>query len=458
MANGQPTIGVAISGGGHRASLFGLGALLYLIDAGKGPQLGSVTSVSGGSLTNAFFGTTVDLSTIDSDAMWDKAKDFAGQIARRGTLWAAPQTYAYLLGIALLVVAAIVVSCLCPWPAIALAWVIAVGLGGWASQQRSVVVASAFDTTLLKRAKLTSMNRSVSHVMCATDVQMGQNVFFSDRFVYSWRSGWGTPDKMRVAQAAQASAALPGAFSVVSLPLKRFGLPEERVVAAKRKPPRKFKLLDGGVYDNMGSEWLLNIQDRLAEGTPPPGLKTVDEAVVVNASAGDDVIDRPCVKIPFLGEIYSLLAVKDVMYRQTTAVRRRLLNVRYQIAQDRKSIQGNPRVLEEALPGTTIQIDRSPFELPSRFRAVEDEFKKRAEAAVKILNQGTAADAKAYWAKEAEANRTVKTTLSRIDSARAESLIRHAYVLTMVNCHVLLDYPLHQIPAPDRFAGLVAKN
>ena len=97
MTSRQPTIGVAISGGGHRASLFGLGALLYLVDAGKGGQLGSVASVSGGSLTNAFFGATVDLSTIEPDAMWAQAKVFARQIARRGTLWAAPQTYAYLL-------------------------------------------------------------------------------------------------------------------------------------------------------------------------------------------------------------------------------------------------------------------------------------------------------------------------------------------------------------------------
>ena len=113
----------------------------------------------------------------------------------------------------------------------------------------------------------------------------------------------------------------------------------------------------------MGSEWLLNIQDRLREGTPPARLKAVDEAIVANASAGDDIIDRRWVKTPFVGEIFSLLAVKDVMYRQTTAVRRRLLNVRYEIAQDRP-IQTNASVLNEALPGTTIQIDRSPFKLP----------------------------------------------------------------------------------------------
>jgi len=52
----------------------------------------------------------------------------------------------------------------------------------------------------------------------------------------------------------------------------------------------------------------------------------------------------------------------------------------------------------------------------------------------------------------------VKTTLSKIEPARAASLIRHAYVLTMVNSHVLLNYPLLPIPDPDRFAWLVTPD
>ena len=459
MTNQQPTIGVAISGGGHRASLFGLGALLYLIDAEKGAQLGSVASVSGGSLTNAFFGLKVDLATVKPNAMWQQAKVFAYQIARRGTLWAAPLTYLYLLTIALLGAAAIVVSCLCPWWAIVLTWVIVLALGGWLSQQRSAVVAAAFESTLLGKAKLSAMNGTVCHIICATDLQTGQDVFFSSGFVYSWRTGWGTPGTMRAARAAQASAALPGAFSVVSLPLERFGLPEKRVVADEGHPPRRFKLFDGGVYDNMGTEWLLNIGERMRDGAPPVSLKTVDEAIVVNASAGDEVIERRWITKPFVGEIASLLAVKDVMYRQTTAVRRRLLNVRYHIAQDRNSIQPDARVLRDALQGTTIQIDRSPFELPTNFSRGGDELAKRARAAISALEQDLGTDdARAYWAAEAEANRTVQTTLSRIDAGRAQSLIRHGYVLTMVNSHVLLSYPLHPIPKPDAFAKLVTKD
>ena len=56
-------IGVALSGGGHRASLFGLGALLYLADAGKGPERSTVSSISGGSITNGYIGATCDLAT-----------------------------------------------------------------------------------------------------------------------------------------------------------------------------------------------------------------------------------------------------------------------------------------------------------------------------------------------------------------------------------------------------------
>jgi hypothetical protein len=66
-------------------------------------------------------------------------------------------------------------------------------------------------------------------------------------------------------------------------------------------------------------------------------------------------------------------------------------------------------------------------------------------------------DNRDFWSTEAAANRAVKTTLSRIDSERAQSLIRHAYVLAMVNTHVLLDYPLFDVPDSGRFAELVSK-
>jgi hypothetical protein len=47
-----PHVAVALSGGGHRASLFGLGVLLALVDLGLNRLVTQVVSVSGGSITN----------------------------------------------------------------------------------------------------------------------------------------------------------------------------------------------------------------------------------------------------------------------------------------------------------------------------------------------------------------------------------------------------------------------
>ena len=82
-------IGVALSGGGHRASLFGLGVLLYLGDAGKLPEVTSLASVSGGSLTNGFVAQTVDLTRADDGGTFERAMaPFARQLAQGGTLFA----------------------------------------------------------------------------------------------------------------------------------------------------------------------------------------------------------------------------------------------------------------------------------------------------------------------------------------------------------------------------------
>lgn len=50
----EKSIGLCLSGGGHRASIFALGALLYLVDAGRKDDVRAISSVSGGSLTSGF--------------------------------------------------------------------------------------------------------------------------------------------------------------------------------------------------------------------------------------------------------------------------------------------------------------------------------------------------------------------------------------------------------------------
>src|SRR5262245_26721676 len=57
QADDGPTYGIALSGGGHRATAFALGALLYICDAGLNLQVRTISSVSGGSLLNGFVAT-----------------------------------------------------------------------------------------------------------------------------------------------------------------------------------------------------------------------------------------------------------------------------------------------------------------------------------------------------------------------------------------------------------------
>ncbi|HET6950706.1 MAG TPA: hypothetical protein VFI47_10035 [Acidimicrobiales bacterium] len=439
LASQRQHIAVALSGGGHRASLFALGALLYLIDAGKGPEIATVSSISGGSITNGYVGMTTDLRTVSPDGFWRDAQPFARQITAVGTVFAAPLTLSYLAAGAAVIVGAVVATVLLNAAAAWLVWAVALLAVGWLAQQRSWIASRAFDRALFRGARLDAMHAGVAHVICAADLQTAEHVYFSARFVNSYRAGWGLPGGLRLARAVQASAALPGAFNAVVLPVD--------VHDFEKSPPfTSFKLTDGGVYDNMGTEWPIRLAERLGEGTPPVALATADELIVINASAGQGVVRRRSLRTPLLGEISTLLAVKDVLYDQTTAVRRRLLDLRFRVT------RRDPAAREGRLAGALVQIDRSPFDLPDAFEG-SDTLGARAKDVIERLGGD---DARQAWRDAADANRSVKTALSKIPADHAASVLRHAYALTMANCHVLLDYPLVEPPDDTRFRELVS--
>ncbi|HEX7132910.1 MAG TPA: patatin-like phospholipase family protein, partial [Iamia sp.] len=320
-------LALALSGGGHRATLFGLGALLYLVDAGQGPRLGSIASISGGSLTNGYIGLHCDLTTAAPEEVRVHARDLAHQVARRGTLWAAPLTWAFCALVLLLPIVAGILT----WRHGAawgwLIWAVTLLVDGWLAQQRSWVGRQAFERTLFRRRPLADVHTTVDHVVCATDLQTHELVYFSPRFVTSYRLGWGTPGSLPLGAAVQASAALPGAFSAVRFPVSRFGFSREHPIV------RSLLLSDGGVYDNMGDQWAGGgSRGGADEGAPVPPPHTARQLIVANASAGAQVTPRLRVRWPVLGEGLTLLAVKDVLYDQTTAVRRRLLDLRFRVA------------------------------------------------------------------------------------------------------------------------------
>lgn len=266
-------------------------------------------------------------------------------------------------------------------------------------------------------------------------------MYFSGRFVCSYRFGWGAPADLPLHLAVQASAALPGAFS------PRW-LRRSRLAFQPRYDVRSLKtgfltLVDGGVYDNMGDQWPQNVaqrNERWAEHNP--GLHEPDELVVVNASAPLDWSSTWSLRLPVLGELRALKRDQSVLYDNGTSVRRSAMIARFRYAER----------VGEGLRGTIVQIDRSPYLVPSAFLASPDTGKAaRAKAVIDLLTEDEPS-----WDAIVEANTHVKTTLSRLGTKASVQLLRHGYALAMANCHVLLEYPALEIPPESSFEGLVS--
>jgi hypothetical protein len=445
-------IGVALSGGGHRATLFDLGALLYLADAGKNRDVTSISSVSGGSLTNGYVAQSGDYSAMTGDEFRTAVAGLVRAIARKGTLWASPVTWAYLGGLIVLGLLVLVGTWFLPWATgvKVVAFLIGLAVVALYAGFRGTVCGRALATSLFtrdsrgggarKQTRLAEIANRIDHVICATDLHWGEHVYFSGRFVCSYRFGWGTPADLPLHVAVQASAALPGAFSPRWLRRSRLAFQPRHDVRSLQTP--FLTLVDGGVYDNMGDQWPQNVarrNERWAEHKP--GLQEPVELVVVNASAPLDWSSTWSLRLPILGELRALKRDQSVLYDNGTSVRREAMVARFRYAER----------VGEGLRGTIVQIDRSPYLVPNAFLASPDTGKAaRAKAVIDLLTEDEPS-----WDAIVEANTHVKTSLSRLGNKASVQLLRHGYALAMANCHVLLGYPAIAVPPETRFEELL---
>jgi hypothetical protein len=446
-----PKVAIALSGGGHRACLFALGALLYLIDAGKGPAIASVSSVSGGSMANGVIAQGLDLGSAGAGDLGPIASRAAGQITSRGTLFGSAWTIAYLLLVGLATLA----SAALPWflpiadglkvALLVVGLVLTVGLLG----ARGRVCALAFDRTLFRldrrSTRLADIHKGVDHVFCATDLHAGEHVYFSGGFVYSYRFGGGRPADIKLSTVVQASAAFPGAFPASWLPTKRHRFSGGAQKEASHT--RRMALVDGGVYDNMADQWARGMGSRLGRHppiSPPPRL--ADELVVVNSSAGLGWGRLRGLRLPVVGELLTLLRDKSVLYDNGNSLRREALVTAFKAAEAGAG----------GLHGALVHIPQSPFLVPGAFAKSSGAAAGRAKAALAALTKSGGGEAERRWAGIARDNEKVATTLVSLDVATASRLLHHAYVLAMVNLHVILGYPLLAMPDPGRFDAIAA--
>ena len=244
---------------------------------------------------------------------------------------------------------------------------------GFVAFRRSWIAARAFPTVFFspngKPTLLRDVNGPVDHVICATEMQSAEQLYFAKTFVYGYRYGLGSPGDLMLHDAVQASACLPGAFPARWLRTSRHGFryaadeahPDDPCPDPEDRPPKRpafMVLTDGGVYDNMGDQWALGFRDRRACW---PDLETTHsephDLVVVNSSAGLGWSELKRSIVPGIGELLTLLKVKDVLYDQTTATRRRLLGDR-----SRRALAGT-----EGMRVGLINIPQSPFDVAAAF-------------------------------------------------------------------------------------------
>jgi predicted acylesterase/phospholipase RssA len=331
-----------------------------------------------------------------------------------------------------------------PWHLGIRTTVFAAGIAVWhkiLAEKRGAVCSRAFRRTLFTRNRkptlLKDVETGIDHVLCATDLHAGEHVYFAGSFVYSYRFGLGKPAGLPLATAVQVSAAFPGAFA----PRVLKTAPHE--FDGNHRAERTMVLTDGGVYDNMAEQWAVGLVAR-NERLKSSRFKQVEELVVVNSSATMPWHALGRLRLPLVGEVFALAEIVNTLYDNTTSPRRSALVQRFDEAA--KSGIG--------LRGALVTIDQTPYTVADYFvkSTTWPDRASRANAVLTMLQN----ERKEEWERITDENRHTATTFGTFGTQRSAQLIYHAYVVAMMNLHIVLDYPLLPMPTRKEFEDFVS--
>jgi len=314
-----------------------------------------------------------------------------------------------------------------------------VGLSVWERvfvAKRGHIVDWAYAQTLLaqngKRTPLSAIETGINHVFCTTDLHAGEHVYFAGDFVYAYRFGFGKPADIPLSTVVEVSAAFPFGFPPRILKTK-----QHQFQGGQQSDAPTMVLSDGGDYDNMAEEWAIGLERRKAR-VKAPQFKDADELIVVNASAAMAWHSLWLVRLPLVGELFSLYEVINTLYDNTTSPRRTSL-----ISQFTASAKAG-----HGITGALVTIDQTPYGVAKFFKESGDPQQiTRAQNVLDALKDHSEVD----WAQRATANGKVATTLSKLGRQVSARLMYQAYVVANANLHVILGYPLLPIPTLNDF-------
>jgi len=278
--------GLALSGGGYRATLFSLGSLWRLNEFGLMSQINRITSVSGSSILSAFL--AMKWSRLDFNRATKVASNFSTEIADPIREFCSKNldVKAGILGI--------------------LSFRKSIG-----DKVAEVYAKRLFDSKTLQ--DIPNSTEGPEFIFYATSLQSGSSVRISKSWIRDYKVGSLPNPSLSLAKIVGASSAFPPFLSPVTVKCNPDDWKEMKgaFLFNSREYRKKLVLTDGGVYDNMGLEAVWD-----------DGFKNV---FVCNASAPLKTNPNPA-----KNWASQALRVTSIVTDQTRSLRKRTLIDNYQ--------------------------------------------------------------------------------------------------------------------------------
>ena len=301
-------IGLALSGGGYRATLFGLGTLIRLNEMGLLKKISRITSVSGGSILNATLAANWNSLTFDEDGVATNFKDVIG----KDILDFCAQT---TLGKVRMVVGAFI-------PLI----------------HPVKAVREKYDELLFKGkpfSSLTNIAGAPQFLFYATNLQTGSSLRMTDSLLYDYKIGAASIADWSISQVVAISGAFPPVLSPVTIKMKgaAWARSSMQVLYDDKKFEEVLELCDGGLYDNLGIECLWKKTEILLDDQNHAWnavLKDdIDICLVSDAGAPFQYSNDPGSAM-----VRQVPRIIDILTEQTRALRKRGLVAKYMSRED----------------------------------------------------------------------------------------------------------------------------
>jgi NTE family protein len=226
----EKNLGLGLSGGGYRATLFNLGALIRLNELGLMGKIKRITSVSGGSITNGYLAMRWKDLQFNDDGVIEGFKENIVD-----PLWNFCSKS--------LDAGAIIWGTLDPFHRV------------------SEKIARAYNDRLFKHFKMASIpfRKGIPQFLFyGANLQTGASVRMMQNMLYDWKIGAVEIDSWELATVVGISSAFPPFLSPVILKPDPGKWIKGKYATCfdDIKYKEKIYLTDGGVYDNMGMESL----------------------------------------------------------------------------------------------------------------------------------------------------------------------------------------------------------